>query len=258
MTTPILGLTEVANAQSQPHVPINAATRALEVFGQIVAATIGDTAPPGSPADGDTYIPGDGASGDWAGHDWEVAYYSDGWLFLEPREGWKAFVVDDETTYRYTTDSPPWVDDSAAGGAITSADVDHDGTVTVEAMLDLFDEAILALLNTGIPYAQPGLPSDGAVYHVMIPVALTIPAALSGSSGYAGTNATVGDADYSLSKNGAAAFGTVRFESGGGVTLIAATATSFVPGDRLTITAPSPQNATLADVGFTLYARRSF
>lgn len=256
MTTPILGLTEVANAQSQPHVPINAATRALEVFAQICAITIGDTAPPGTQAEGDVYIVGDGATGDWAGHDWEVAYYSGGWLFLTPREGWKAFVVYDSTTYRYNGDSPvPWINDGT-GGAIDATDVTYDGTATVADMIALFDEVILELLDTGIPYAQPGQPGDAAVYNVMIPVPLTIPAGLSRTHGYAGTNAT-SDADYLLSKNGAAAFGTIRFEGGGGVTLIAASSATFVPGDRLTITAPTPQDATLADVGFTIYARRT-
>ena len=256
MTTPILGLTEVANAQSQPHVPINVAIRALEIFSQIVVTSILDT-PPGSPSDGDAYIVDDGASGDWAGQDGKIAYYSSGWLFLTPRLGWKAFNLDDGAEWRYEDASPHgWVVIPGVG-SIAATDVEYDGTLTVADALDSDAEAIAALLDIGIPYAQPGLPSDGAEYNIMAPYEFTIPAALERTHAYAGADATVADADYSLSKNGGAAFGTIRFESGGGVTLIAASSTSFARGDRLTITAPSPQNATLADVGFTIYARRT-
>lgn len=256
MTTPILQLTEVAGSQSQPHIPINAALRALEIFSQVVVTSILDT-PPGSPADGDAYIVDDGASGDWAGQDGAIAYYSGGWLFLAPRLGWKAFNLDDASEYRYEDASPNGWTLIPGGGSIDAADVSYDGSLTVEDALNADGDALAELLKIGIPYAQPGTPSDGATYHIMAPYAFTIPAALVGTHAYAGVAATVADADFSLSKNGAAAFGTIRFESGGGVTLIAASDTSFVPGDRLTITAPSPQNATLANVGFTIYARRS-
>lgn len=256
MTTPILQLTEVANAQSQPHVPINEAIRALEIFAQVVVNSILDT-PPGSPSDGDAYIVDDGGSGDWAGQDGSIAFYSSGWQFLAPRLGWKAYNLDDASEYRYEDASPNgWVLIPGAG-AIEAGDVEYDGSSNVSDALDADAEAIAALLQIGIPYAQPGTPSDGATYHVMAPYAFTIPAALVGTHAYAGVAATVADAEFLLSKNGGATFGTIRFESGGGVTLIAATDTSFVAGDRLTITAPTPQNATLANVGFTIYARRS-
>lgn len=108
-TTPILGLDELEASQSQPHVPINAAIRALEVLAQLVVASQTLTAPPGSPAEGDRYIVGGGATGDWAGHDEEVAYYSGGWQFLVPERGWICWVEADGDHYTYGAGSIGWV-----------------------------------------------------------------------------------------------------------------------------------------------------
>jgi hypothetical protein len=51
------------------------------------------TAPPGSPADGDTYIPAATATGAWAGHEDDVAVYS-GWVaYLEDEAKLSAFAA---------------------------------------------------------------------------------------------------------------------------------------------------------------------
>jgi hypothetical protein len=94
------------------------------------------------------------------------------------------------------------------------------------------------------------------VYNVVIPHAMTIPAGLNGSMGFAGTTST-GAASYSLKKNGGAAFGTIDYTAGNAApNLVAVSDTTFAAGDRLTITAPAVQDATLADVGFTVLAQR--
>jgi hypothetical protein len=60
------------------------------------------TAPPGSPALGDSYIVATGATGDWAGHDGEVAVYTgSGWAFGAPRVGWLALVEDESVLSAY-------------------------------------------------------------------------------------------------------------------------------------------------------------
>ena len=54
------------------------------------------TAPPASPTDGDRYIVGSGATGDWVGWDLNVALFTDGaWLRLPPRTGWRAWIEDE-------------------------------------------------------------------------------------------------------------------------------------------------------------------
>jgi len=55
------------------------------------------TDPPGSPAAGDTYIPAATATGDWAAHEDDIAYF-DGtdWAFYTPRLGWLCYIEDEE------------------------------------------------------------------------------------------------------------------------------------------------------------------
>src|SRR5690606_34673197 len=51
---------------------------------------------PLTPPAGDRYIVADGASGAWAGKDGMVAAFQDGgWRFLQPRDGWRAWVMDE-------------------------------------------------------------------------------------------------------------------------------------------------------------------
>jgi hypothetical protein len=61
------------------------------------------TAPPGSPSIGDAYIPAATASGDWAGHEDDVAVWWQGpsessasWHFFTPADGHRAHVVDED------------------------------------------------------------------------------------------------------------------------------------------------------------------
>jgi len=62
------------------------------------------TAPPGSPAAGDTYIVAASATGAWAGKDGNIAVWdgvNSAWVFGVPRAGWR-FVIEAEskiTTY---------------------------------------------------------------------------------------------------------------------------------------------------------------
>lgn len=55
------------------------------------------TAPPGSPASGDTYIVGASATGAWATHDGKIALWDGAaWVFHTPRLGWVAYIEDEE------------------------------------------------------------------------------------------------------------------------------------------------------------------
>lgn len=57
----------------------------------------GLTAPPGSPANGDTYIVGASATGAWATHDGKVAVWDgSAWVFYAPRIGWVTYIEDEE------------------------------------------------------------------------------------------------------------------------------------------------------------------
>lgn len=105
MTTPILQLDELEDSQSQPHVPLNASVRALEQYAQLLVLDQDLSAPPAA-VDGDCYIVASGGSGAWSGWDNSIAYYSGGWLRIEPRVGIVAYVIDEDTYYNYTGSSP--------------------------------------------------------------------------------------------------------------------------------------------------------
>lgn len=94
VSTPDMGLPLIAAQQNQPEVTHNEAVRLIEALLNGVLSA-GDTAPPGSPAEGDAYIVGASATGAWAGRDDHIAVYiGAAWLFI------------------------PWVDDAGATIAI--------------------------------------------------------------------------------------------------------------------------------------------
>lgn len=129
-TTPILNITEMEAAQSQPHLIVNGAVRRLEAVGQLVVIDQDQATPPGSPSDGDRHIVGPGATGDWAGHDSDVALaIGGGWVFFAPQVGWLAWVTDDAGYYRFGGGSPGgWVLFSGGGGGGGSTGTPVDAT----------------------------------------------------------------------------------------------------------------------------------
>jgi hypothetical protein len=106
-TTHLL-LPYILAAQAQKHVTHNEALRLLDGLVQLSVLDRDMTAPPGSPADGDRYIVGSSASGDWAGWDLNVALWTDGaWLRLPPRTGWRAWIEDENVLLVY--DGSSWI-----------------------------------------------------------------------------------------------------------------------------------------------------
>ncbi|MEX2482539.1 MAG: DUF2793 domain-containing protein [Gammaproteobacteria bacterium] len=86
----------LAAAQAQKHVTHNDAIQRLDAMVQLSAKDRHLTSPPGSPSDGDRYIPASGATGDWQDWDLNIAWYVDGvWTKLVPRGGWIAYVEDE-------------------------------------------------------------------------------------------------------------------------------------------------------------------
>lgn len=111
MTTPILGITELAASQSQPEVIVNRAIRILEAFSPLSVVDRDLTTPPGSPSDGDRYIIPAGATGVWSSKEGQIALYlSTDWVYVLPRAGWMAYVQDEDAYVRYATGSPSaWI-----------------------------------------------------------------------------------------------------------------------------------------------------
>src|SRR5690606_35888596 len=73
-----LALPFTAPQQAQRHLTFNELVRALDLLVQPAVLSRTSATPPGSPADGDSYIVGTGASGAWAGKDGQFACFVDG------------------------------------------------------------------------------------------------------------------------------------------------------------------------------------
>jgi hypothetical protein len=125
MTTGRLGWTELATAQATPEATVNEADAYIATLAnRAVCLDVLLNTPPVSPAEYDTYIVGDTGTGDWASHDYEVAfYYNDAWLFITPQIGMEAYNQDTGDEYVHTGGSPAWeVSTPSGGGAPNSAD----------------------------------------------------------------------------------------------------------------------------------------
>ncbi len=109
-TTPHLTLTLVEQAQAQKEVTVNEALKRLDAILNTGAKDKDLTAPPGAPAAGDVYLVAASATGAWAGHDKEIAYYDQTWKFIAPKQGVTLWVNDEDLLYRY---------DGAAWAAVT-------------------------------------------------------------------------------------------------------------------------------------------
>jgi hypothetical protein len=98
-------LTHYVEGQTQAAPTINAAINGLDTLSQLTVKSLGDTAPPGSPVDGDAYILGSGPTGDWSSFSADdIAYYYGGsWTAVTPWEGALAFVQDEDRAYRHIT-----------------------------------------------------------------------------------------------------------------------------------------------------------
>jgi hypothetical protein len=139
-TTHLL-LPYILAAQAQKHVTHNEALRILDGLVQLSVLDRDLTAPPGSPADGDRYIVGSGATGDWAGWDLNVALWTDGaWLRLPPRTGWRAWVEDEGLLLVY--DGAGWIGTTPArcrtsrcSGLGTTADASNPFSAKLNAAL---------------------------------------------------------------------------------------------------------------------------
>lgn len=140
----------LAAAQAQKHVTHNDALLRLDAITQLAVKDRDLTAPPAAPADGDRYIVAAGATGDWTAWDLNVAWYVDGvWTKIAPREGWRAWVDDENELLVW--DGAAWagVWTAANDGAGSGLDADLlDGTQPTAFGLSLLDDASAAAART--------------------------------------------------------------------------------------------------------------
>lgn len=106
--------------------------RALDTLIQCNVISMALATPPGSPADGATYIVAASPTGAWAGKATNLARWSavaGAWEFFAPKEGWKAYCLADDADHKF--DGTAWVVASGGGSGIVESIVAGTG-VTVD------------------------------------------------------------------------------------------------------------------------------
>jgi hypothetical protein len=89
-----LGLPLLQAGQAQKEFTHNEALTAIEALVQPVAQTLGDNAPPASPAPGQCWIVGTAPSGDWDGQNGALAMWTEGgWRFTPAFEGMTIWIA---------------------------------------------------------------------------------------------------------------------------------------------------------------------
>ena len=286
MTTPILGLSEIAEGVSSQASLHNTALRQFEAR-TVRVLSKSTTAPPGSPAESDSYIIPTGSPVSWAGTANQIASYIGGaWSYFTPLEGVSVWVNDINATYTY--DGAAWVAGSASGTvtsvaltvpaelSVSGSPITTAGTLAVTKATQSANvvwagptsggaaqPAFRALVAADIP-AQPfdlmafypGVPTSSVIV-TRVPVArvITFPSSLTGSYAKARVAATA-QTDFDVQKNGVSA-ATIRFAVAGTVaTFIAASPIVTAAGDLISIHAPASADATIADIGFCLAGTR--
>jgi hypothetical protein len=224
--TPNTGIPYVPESTLDPAAGLNLSLNVIDALLQTAVLELGRNAPPGSPDDGDLYIVGVG-SGAWTGKDDHLARYVDDgdfWQFYEPGTNvWLVLNRDDGGLYAWVGGTLGWVP-AVPGSLNLSYDV-------------------------GLFVADFPLDAELVLRHI-VTQAFTVPAGATGSFASA-TAASTGTVQFDLKKNGSS-FGNIEFAASATGVYTVASPTSFVAGDLLTIEAPSPQDATLADVSISI------
>ena len=102
-TTANLALPLLLPAQAQKHVTHNEALQILDALVQGAVQDRNRTAPPASPAEGQCHLVAAGATGLWAGQAGRLAVFAGGgWVFLDPRPGWRLRLLDEEDDLLFT------------------------------------------------------------------------------------------------------------------------------------------------------------
>lgn len=104
-----LSLPFIAPSQAQKHVTHNEALCILDVVTQLSVAADDVSTPPTSVSEGTRYLLDAGGTGEWSGHDGEIALFENGtWRFFVPRAGWRSYVISRDVMVIY--DGAEWSD----------------------------------------------------------------------------------------------------------------------------------------------------
>ncbi len=122
-----LAMPFIEAAQAQKHVTHNAALQLLDAVVMLSVLDRDLATPPGSPADGDRYLVAASATAAWSGKDGKIAAWQDGaWAFHTPREGWFAWIADEDIVQVFNGAS--WVGGATQNAALLGINTTADAT----------------------------------------------------------------------------------------------------------------------------------
>ena len=110
------------------------------------------TTAPENPNNNDIYIVGKNATGIWEGKDNQLAFYDNGWRFIEPREGFIFWVNDEDKLYTYN--GTKWVETIASSGSGSTTEELNDLTdvgITSASQYDILQHDGTNFVNTKSP-----------------------------------------------------------------------------------------------------------
>jgi hypothetical protein len=132
----------LAMAQAQKEVTHNEALTLLDALVQPAVEAGPLAAPPASPAAGQGWIVGSGASGAWDGEDGALAVWTaGGWRFVAPRAGMRTHRLSDGAWLRF--DGAAWIEPDTVASPAGGATTDSEARAAIDAV-------ILALVGHGL------------------------------------------------------------------------------------------------------------
>ena len=99
------------------------------------------TTPPSNPNSNDIYIVGASATGAWSGKDNQLAFYDNGWRFIEAREGFTFWVNDEDKLYTYN--GSKWIATIQVGADIENNNSTTPTTPPITKLSELEDVEII-------------------------------------------------------------------------------------------------------------------
>ena len=132
-TTPRFALPLLYSGQAQKEVFVN---EALALTDALLHCSIeSETAtPPAAPEDGQNWLAGSGASGEWAGQDQALACRQAGnWIFVPPRDGMRVFDLSSGQTLFF---SGSWQKASIPLEPLGGATVDVEARVAISGLIE--------------------------------------------------------------------------------------------------------------------------
>jgi hypothetical protein len=262
--TPNLGIAEMTEAQASKYVTFNEFGRDMDTWVHLAVIDKDDTAPPSGPADGDRYIVAAGASGDWTGHEDDIATYENtAWVFRTPVVGIMAYALDEGQYYIYL-ESAGWTAGSAVGfgasvfTALNDAPSDYSGFAGYYIRVNDTEDG---LEFVKAPYDLAGYrngkpESSEEVFRHVFTRAVDYADDMASSLASAGVAANA-EAVFVIKKDGTQ-FATMTFAISGTTATFAtdSAAESFAASEVLSVEAPASQDSALANIAFTLYGTR--